>query len=75
MKGIRIVIMNSTIQEVKYITTVVICGDGKVYNLGNGEFPPQPPDEKIRSPKFKVVNAFVCEVEEADRLQAKRKKK
>lgn len=47
--------------KVKY-TTIVKCADGREYNLGKGEFPPQPPNSKlgrvIKNPKHRVINAF-----------------
>jgi len=61
------------------MTTVCICGDGKVYDLGRGEYPPYPPETKkrgavIKDPKFMVVDAFTCTQEKADELKKKKKK-
>ncbi len=59
---------------IKY-TTVVICKDKSVYDLGKGEFPPSPQVKGrvvvIKEPKHKVINAFACTQEEADRLKKK----
>jgi hypothetical protein len=58
-------------------TTLAICGDGKIYDLGEGEFPPASPhkDGAIREKKYLVVNAYTCTIEEAEKLKNKRKKK
>ena len=60
-------------------TTICICADGKVYNLGKGEYPPSPPMKNgvmiIKEPKHKLVNAYTCTMEEADKLKAKAKRK
>ncbi len=49
----------------QYFETIVVCGDGREYNLGRGEFPPQPPikgnTRLIEKPEHRVVNAFTRE--------------
>ena len=57
-------------------TTVCVCGDGAVYDLGQLEFPPQSPfkDGSIRDKKFMVINAFTCTLEEVTRLKKKKRK-
>ena len=61
------------------MTTICICADSKVYNLGNKEFPPSPPVKGgvmiISEPKYKVIDAYTCTQEKADKLKAKTKKK
>ena len=56
-------------------TTVCVTADQKVYNLGKGQYPPAAPgkDGVIREDKYRVINAFTCTVEEANRLQRKKK--
>jgi len=56
-------------------TTICICADGKVYDLGKGEYPPKSHEEVIKEKKFMVINAYTCTQEEADRLKAKANKK
>ena len=58
-------------------TTVCICGDGVVYDLGKDEYPPQSPhkDGTVRSKKYLVIDSFTCTVEEAKKLIDKKKKK
>ena len=56
------------------MTTIVVCADGMVYDLGKGEFPPQPPNKKIKEDRHLVVNATVVTVKEAERLQRKIRK-
>lgn len=61
------------------MTTICICGDGKIYDLGNKEFPPSPPIKggvvTITESKYKIVNAYTCTKEKANELKAKAKKK
>lgn len=57
------------------LTTVVLTADHKVYNLGEGQFPPQPHDNTIRLDKYRIIDAYVCTLEEAERLKGKSKKK
>lgn len=58
-------------------TTVAICADKKVYDLGDGEYPPSPKCKNgpmmIKEAKHKVVNAFTCTKVEAKLLKAKKK--
>jgi len=60
-------------------TTIVICGDGRVYDLGLGEFPPSPPMKNgvmiIKESKNRIVTAFTCPQDHAPQLQSKKKKK
>lgn len=58
------------------MTTLAVCADGKVYDLGKGEYPPSPPhkDGAIREKKYMVRDAFTCTAEEAILLKKKNKR-
>ena len=65
----------ATKDKTMQMTTVALTKDGKVYDLGEGEYPPQPPGERMKLDKFWVVDAFTIEVDKVNGLRKKKDRK
>ena len=57
------------------LTTVCICGDGLVYDLEEGEYPPCFPGNRIRDKHYKVVDAFTIPVDKVAQLRKRKGKR
>lgn len=58
------------------LTTICFTADGKVHNLGDGEYPPSAPhkDGMVKEDKYRVIDAFTCPVEDVILYRKKKKR-